>query len=286
MIGTLINAILILASLLASILAKSEFPIKTQYFFRNLLAGFSFFIGVKLLVKAFDPGFFPGVKLILIALLSLILGNLLGKYLKLQEFSNKLGTFSRKQLEQELKKLKSGTDENQEPHPSNDDGKLSESAAKEDDKLLKNQKEESNSRFTPENRRTSKITFAVAILFCLNPVGIIGAIYEGLRFSPYILIIKAVMDLFFSLSLARYFKFNILVAIAPMVLWQGLITMAFQRIVNLGIISNNLILYGYDALVGFFCFIFILPILEIRKIELANYIPSILFIPPLVKLIL
>lgn len=257
MIGTYINAILVVISVLIGLLLKSRFPAKLQLLSRNLLAGFSFFIGIKLLIKSFDPGVVAGIKLLILAFLSIILGNLIGKFLKLQSISNRLGNYSGKQLM--ITPQRPTTETN----------------SKTVDK-----KENSH------NASPSKIITGISLLLCLNPIGIIGAAYEGLRGSPYLLIIKGIMDFFFSYSFARNLKLKIFIAILPMVIWQGVVTIAFKSITNSNFFTGELILYSYDALVGLFCFLFVLPILEIRKVEFADYLPSFFLIPLFAKLFL
>lgn len=286
MTGTITNATLIIIFTLLGIFLKSRLPVRLQFFSRNLLAGFTFFIGIKLLIKSFDPGFFIGAKLIILALISIVLGNLVGKLLKLQTFSNRLGNYSNEKLG--IASKKSTLNADKESVSCSQDviersngiqGKSS------NEKLLYSDSE--SHKQSNQNKISPLNTIAgIAILFCLNPVGIIGAIYEGLRFAPYIIIIKAVMDCFLSYSIAHNFKLKIIAAIFPMVIWQGFITIAFNNLAKSTLFSNELILFSYDTLIGLFCFLFILPILEIRKVEFANYLPSILIIPFLVKFFL
>lgn len=285
MTGTIVNAILIIISTLIGILSKSQLPVKIQNLSRTLLAGFTFFLGIKLVVKSFDPGFATGIKSILAAILSLILGNLIGKLIKLQVFSNKLGNFSKNQLERCLKSSLST-----QPAQSSNSSSIPNSVefASYQETGTKESPSGTSELFNSTEKQKSlnfvRLTFGIIILFCLNPVGIIGSVYEGISQSPTLLIIKAVMEFFFSLSLARYLILNILAAVVVMVLWQGAITNASIHLAKWTLFSSNLTFSSCDALVGFFCFIFVLPILEIKRVELANYLPSILIMPLIAKI--
>lgn len=241
MTGTLINAGTILIAVVFSFFLKRQLPDKFQHRLKALIGAATFFIGIKLMVKSFDPGFKQGAALLLISFVSLIIGNIIGKALKLQKYSNKAGSIARQQMERGLsgEKLSFG------------DGLV-----------------------------------ASAIAFCLNPIGIIGAISDGASSNFYILVIKSAMDGLAGLTFAKIFgRLSVSVSIIPLLAWQGFISLVSIYFVK-SEPAPTLLSHSFESLCGLFCFIFVLPVLEIRKVELANYLPSIFVAPVLTRLFL
>jgi uncharacterized membrane protein YqgA involved in biofilm formation len=123
---------------------------------------------------------------------------------------------------------------------------------------------------------------AATLLFCAAPLGIVGALEDGLRnyFAP--LAIKAVMDGLAALSFARMFGWTAMVAAVPVAAFLSGLTLLGDRIepwLNaqglLGVVhaSGGLIM-TYVALVIF----------EVKKVEIANYLPALVAAPALMKL--
>lgn len=123
---------------------------------------------------------------------------------------------------------------------------------------------------------------AATLLFCAAPLGIVGALEDGLRqyFQP--LAIKAVMDGLAALSFARMFGWTAMLAALPVAAFLSGLTLVGERLEPwlgahgvLGVVhaSSGLIL-TYVALVIF----------ELKKVEIANYLPSLIVAPALMKL--
>ena len=235
MIGTIINSAAILAGIILG--SFKQIPLQLQQHIKAILGAYTFFIGIKCMIKTFDPGFAIGIKLILVAILSLILGNLVGKLLRLQKFSNLAGGIARIQMQQQI----SG----------------------------------------------NKINFwdgfnSCVFIFCLNPIGIVGAVADGVSSNFYILIAKSVMDGFAAISFYKIFKLATAFSTIAVFVWQGTITLVAKYLVSTPFFNNTTV-GSIDALCGLFCFIFVLPILDIKKVRLANYLPSIVIAPLIAK---
>ncbi len=235
MVGTIINSVAILVGVVLG--SFKQIPLQFQQYIKAILGAYTFFIGIKSLIKTFDPGFTIGIKLILVAILSLILGNLIGKLLRLQKFSNDAGSFARIQMERQF--------------------------------------------------GGNKINFwdgfnSCVFIFCLNPIGIVGAVADGVSSNFYILIAKSVMDGFAAISFYKIFKLATAFSSIAVFVWQGTITLVAKYLASTPFFNNTTI-GSIDALCGLFCFIFVLPILDIKKVRLANYLPSILIAPLIAK---
>ena len=123
---------------------------------------------------------------------------------------------------------------------------------------------------------------AATLLFCAAPLGIVGALEDGLLryFQP--LAIKAVMDGLAALSFARMFGWTSMLSAVPVAAflcgWSllGLQIepwLASQGLTGVVHASIGLII-TYVALVVF----------EVKKVEIGNYLPAILVAPVLMKL--
>jgi hypothetical protein len=123
---------------------------------------------------------------------------------------------------------------------------------------------------------------AATLLFCAAPLGIVGALEDGLQryFAP--LAIKAVMDGLAAFSFARMFGWMAMLAAVPLAALLFGLALLGDRIEPwlgaqglLGVVhaSGGLIM-TYVALVIF----------EVKKVEIANYLPALVVAPALMKL--
>jgi uncharacterized protein len=118
-----------------------------------------------------------------------------------------------------------------------------------------------------------------AALFCAAPLGILGAIQEGLTSPPYVypLTAKAVMDGLATMGFASLFGRGVLLAAVPVLAFQGTITLAGR--VLLPFLSVHNLVNPVNATGGLLVFCVALVLLGIKRIELADYLPSLLFAP-------
>ncbi|MGC8888201.1 MAG: DUF554 family protein [Verrucomicrobiia bacterium] len=243
MTGTIINGAAVLTVVLfCSFFPKKQPSFRLQQLAKATLGAFLFFIGIKLMIKIFDPGFQKGMALFFVGVVSLIVGRVVGRILRLQNYSNRAGQFATHQLERGEggERIKFG------------DG-LS----------------------------------AVAIAFCFNPIGIVGAFVEGSTSNFYILIVKSVMDAFAAADFVKSIgRLPTAFSVLPLIAWQGLVTLGSMYASKSGYFSHASVTYSVDAICALLCFIFVLPILEIKKVDLANYLPSLLIAPLIARFFL
>lgn len=123
---------------------------------------------------------------------------------------------------------------------------------------------------------------AATMLFCAAPLGLIGALEDGLgaTFAP--LAIKAVMDGLAALSFARMFGWPVMLSALPLgtllfgVTLLGLAVKPWldaQGVIG-GVHGSAGLLLTYVALVIF----------EVKKVEIGNYLPALAVAPALMKL--
>jgi uncharacterized membrane protein YqgA involved in biofilm formation len=111
------------------------------------------------------------------------------------------------------------------------------------------------------------------LLFCMGSMTIIGSIEDGLKGDPNILYMKSVLDGFASISLASVLGVGVLFSAVPLLLFQGGITLlaSFSRAFFTEAVINELSATGGIILIGLG-----INILEIKKIRVANLLPSLL----------
>jgi len=125
---------------------------------------------------------------------------------------------------------------------------------------------------------------ACAVLFCAAPLGILGAVTDGLSGDFYLLAVKAVMDGLATASFVKMFGWFSALSAFPVLIFLGAITFAVQICAKPLLDSHHLI-YSVNAAAGFVACAVALVIFETRKVELANYLPALAIAPLLTWLL-
>ena len=134
-IGTIVNVVGIVAGGVAGLLQKRPWSSARQSLLKNLLGALILICGLRLVWLSLNGTIYQNLKLLGVALVSLILGKPIGRFLRLQNFSNRLGQASRARIE----------------------------------------------RADPGNQNRAMDGFLVCtMLFCASPLGIVGAVCDGL----------------------------------------------------------------------------------------------------------
>jgi uncharacterized membrane protein YqgA involved in biofilm formation len=115
------------------------------------------------------------------------------------------------------------------------------------------------------------------ILFCAVPLAWLGAVQEGLFQNPRPLLVKSCMDGLSTLYFARVFGWSSLLAGLPVLAWQGTLTLG--AIMLQPVLQQSVLLDSLNATSGMLIFSVSLVILELRKVELAEYLPSLAVAP-------
>lgn len=132
------------------------------------------------------------------------------------------------------------------------------------------------------SRRPNEGFVTCTVLFCFAPLAIVGPIVDELggNWKPLAILplaIKAVMDGLGAMAFVNMFGAGVMLSALPVLAWQG----------SIAILARWLAPFLYehgmaDSIVGvsgLLLFSVALVILEIKKIELGDYLPSLIFAP-------
>jgi uncharacterized membrane protein YqgA involved in biofilm formation len=120
-----------------------------------------------------------------------------------------------------------------------------------------------------------------AALFCAAPLAVLGSVQDGLSGYYYPLSVKAVMDGLATLGFVLLFRWGVLFAALPVLVFQGTATLLCAQFLKPFLETRGLV-DSVNATGGLLVFSVALVILELKKIELADYLPSLIFAPILV----
>jgi hypothetical protein len=121
-----------------------------------------------------------------------------------------------------------------------------------------------------------------ALLFCAGPLAIIGAVSDGLSGNWQPLAIKAVMDGLATMGFVSIFGWGSMLSALPVFAYQGTITLCVQQLGPF--LRDHALLNSVNATGGLLVFCVALIILELKRIELADYLPSLVFAPLITSL--
>ena len=127
-------------------------------------------------------------------------------------------------------------------------------------------------------RKSSEGFKTCAVLFCAAPLAILGSVQDGLSGYFYPLAVKAVIDGLATMGFVRLFGWGAILAALPVLTFQGTITLACAQFLKPGLDAHGLV-DPVNAAGGLLVFCVALIILELKRIELADYLPSLAFAP-------
>jgi uncharacterized membrane protein YqgA involved in biofilm formation len=131
----------------------------------------------------------------------------------------------------------------------------------------------------PSQGRKPSLGFKIcAALFCAAPLGILGAVQDGLSGYFYPLVIKGVMEGLGMIGLAAALGWGTLLSAVPVLVLQGTITLLCSQYLAPWL-RGHLLVDPINAAGGLLVFSVALVILELKKIELADYLPSLIVAP-------
>jgi uncharacterized membrane protein YqgA involved in biofilm formation len=239
MTGAFLNALGILLGALFGLAQRAPLSLRTQDYFRRALGAFTVFFGLRLVWLGVNGTFGSCAKQLFIALLAVLLGNWLGRLLRLQKISNRLGRFAGNLIA---------------------------------------------SRQSPAPLRAGDGFLACTVLFCAAPLGLLGVVTDGLAGDFYLLATKAVMDGLAMTGFMKIFGWPAALSAFPVYAVFGALTLACQTGAKPFLDAHGL-LDSVNVAAGFVACAVALVILEVRKVELANYLPALAVAPGLAWLI-
>jgi len=237
LIGAFLNALGILFGALFGLAMRKPLTAQTQAFFKTALGAFTVFWGLRLVYENVHGTFTACVKQILIGVLAVFLGYWLGKLLRVQTASNRIG--------HQAANLLAAAQKNPPGPPA--------------------------AGFV-----------AATLLFCAAPLGILGAIADGLQSYFYLLLLKAVMDGLAMASFVKIFRWSVALSALPVFFFFNgialLTRLEFQPWLDAQGLAGSICIA--DGLIV--CSV-ALVIFEIRRVELANYLPALAIAPLLAR---
>ena len=123
---------------------------------------------------------------------------------------------------------------------------------------------------------------AGTILFCAAPLGILGAVTDGLGNYFQLLLVKAVMDGLAMVSFVKLFRWPAALAAVPVFLFLNGLTVAVHSLA-LPWLEAHALTASVNLAAGLLACVVAIVIFEIRRVELNSYLPAI-FIAPWLKL--
>ena len=130
-------------------------------------------------------------------------------------------------------------------------------------------------KFKYKNSKFSTGLITAFLLYCIGSMTILGAIEEGLGNEYNLLLTKSIMDGFSSVILTAAFGVGVIFSIIPLFIYQGGLTLLASAASDFfsPFIISNLTAVGGILLIGLG-----INILEIKKIKIANMLPSIIVV--------
>ncbi len=113
------------------------------------------------------------------------------------------------------------------------------------------------------------------LIYCIGSLTIVGALDEGLRNDPTLILTKSVLDGFTSIALASSYGIGVMFSAIPLLIYQGAITLLagfFQEVFTQPLISQLTAVGGILVLgLG-------LNLLEIKEIKITNLLPALIMV--------
>ena len=116
------------------------------------------------------------------------------------------------------------------------------------------------------------------ILFCVGPMAILGSIEDGLSGKWQTLGAKSIMDGLATMAFVGTFGWGAILSVVPVVAYQGTLTLMASLLAP-WVNQDPMLLNSINATGGLLVFCIALIILELKKLELADYLPSLVFAP-------
>lgn len=232
MIGTILNAIAIIAGGIIGLTAKNLITPAWQGVIKIGMGVFIIYVGLSTTWGAINGTFGQVSKQLGIMLLAMMLGNATGKLLHIQKGLNKLGKYARERY----------------------------------------------AEATPDKKPNFSEGFITCtLLFCVGPMAIIGSLQDGLTGDYRTLATKAIMDGLATMVFITTMGWGVLLSVLPVVAYQGTITLLAKNLSPY--LQDRILMDSVNATGGMLIFCIALIILEIKKVQLADYLPSLAYAP-------
>ena len=121
-----------------------------------------------------------------------------------------------------------------------------------------------------------------SLIFCVGPMTILGSINDGLSGDYHLLAVKSMLDGFTSLALAASLGAGVFFSIITIIVVQGGLTVLASQ---MSLFFSPNVITETTAAGGIIIIGLGIVILEIRKLKITNFLPALIIVPIIVKLI-
>jgi hypothetical protein len=237
--GAILNTAGIIIGGVFGLIHRTPLSARTQGFFKVTLGVLTMFFGLRLTWLSINGTFGSAVRQIVIMFAALLLGPLLGKLLRLQKLSNRLGQYARRLIEQSRPN---------DPH-----------------------------RFS-NGLNACAILFCAAPLGILGAIHDALPVAAGEPGYFYPLAVKALMDGLAMAGFVSLFGSGAMVSALPVFVFQGTITMACHVYLEPFLRTHGLV-DPVNAVGGLIICTIGVVIFDIRRVELTDYLPALVVAP-------
>ena len=122
-------------------------------------------------------------------------------------------------------------------------------------------------------------------LFCAAPLAVLGSVAEGLDPNGFskVLCVKAVMDGMATMAFSKTFGRGVMLSAIPVLAWQGAIIRCAELLRPALEHQPQPLIDSVNATVGLLVFCVALIILQLKKVAVADYLPSLALAPILTR---
>jgi len=131
------------------------------------------------------------------------------------------------------------------------------------------------SRIKSKDARFTDGFVTASLIFCIGSMAILGSIDEGIRGDRTVLLTKSILDGFISIPLAATYGIGVLFSALPILLYQGSITIAASQ--SQAFFSPEIITQ-ITSVGGLLIMGIGLSLLDVKKINVTNLLPSIVYV--------
>lgn len=127
------------------------------------------------------------------------------------------------------------------------------------------------------DQRFSEGFITCTLLFCVGPMAILGSLADGTSGDFRLLAIKSALDGLAAMGFAATFGPGVLLAALPVLAYQGTLTLLAHALV--GQVHDPQLLASVHVTGGLVVLCLSVVIVGLRKVPLANYLPSLAVAP-------
>lgn len=233
MIGSIINAGGIVLGCVIALALKKSLSAHHQSTLKVGLGAATVFFGLKLAFTSLHGSFGQIAKQFCIVLLSMTLGKLIGKLLRLQKMSNALGKYASRLISASVE----GKD------------------------------------------RVNRGFLVATALFCAAPLSILASVQEGLNDWSPLFIVKALMDGAATMAFVLMFGWSAVLSAIPVLAFQGVVTRGAHQLLPLLQSQPHPLVDTINVTNGLLITCVAFVILQLKKIEITDYLPSLVVAP-------